>query len=274
MLAVVGYNLARFMMPIESNGDRVRAGLRTAARAAVPTIVWTVMVMIAMNGYGVLTLLLVNNYAGPESHRGDDWHFWFIEVFVHLVLITTVLLSIPAVRRLERRWPYWFGFALLAGSVALRLDWAQFGDWTNVRFRTHSVAWIFVLGWLVQRSSQWWQRVLTMGACVALVPGFFHNAPREWFIVAALAVLVWFRDLPFPRWSVRPVGVLAGASMWIYVTHFQFWPVMVDAFGRQPAYLATIGAGVVVSVAVDTAVAHILRERSWATSRRSLARTT
>jgi urea transporter len=49
---------------------------------------------------------------------------------------------------------------------------------------------------------------------------------------------------------------------------------MVDAFGRQPAYLATIGAGVVVSVAVDTAVAHILRERSWATSRRSLARTT
>jgi acyl-CoA synthetase (AMP-forming)/AMP-acid ligase II len=255
MLAVVGYNLARFMMPIESSGDRVRAGLRTAARAAVPTIVWTVMVMILMNGYGVLTLLLVNNYAGPESHRGDDWHFWFIEVFVHLVLITTVMLSIPAVRRLERRWPYGFGFALLAGTVALRLDWAQFGDWTNVRFRTHSVAWIFVLGWLVQRSSRWWQRVLTMGACVALVPGFFHNAPREWFIVAALAVLVWFRDLPFPRWSVRPVGALAAASMWIYVTHFLFWPVMVDAFDRRLAYLATIGAGVLVSVAVDTAVA-------------------
>jgi acyl-CoA synthetase (AMP-forming)/AMP-acid ligase II/acyl carrier protein/surface polysaccharide O-acyltransferase-like enzyme len=255
MLAVVGYNLARFMVPIESNVDRARAGMRTAARAAVPTIVWTAMLMILMNGYGVFTLLLVNNYAGPESHRGDDWHFWFIEVFVHLVLITTVLLSIPAVRRLERSRPYAFGLALLAGTLVLRLDWAQFGDWTNVRFRTHSVAWIFVLGWLVQRSSRWWQRLLTVGMCVALVPGFFHYAPREWFIVTALVVLVWFRDLPFPRWSVRPLGALAAASMWIYVTHFLFWPVMTDVFDRRPAYLATIGAGVLVSMAVDTAVA-------------------
>jgi hypothetical protein len=257
MLAVVGYNLAWFMLPIESTRARTRAGLHTVARAAVPTMAWTALMMILLNGDGVVTLFVVNNYAGPESHRGDDWHFWFIEVFVHLVLIATALLAIPAVRRLDRRRPYGFALLLLLGTLVLRLDWAQVGEWHNLRFRTHSVAWIFVLGWLVQRSTRWWQRVVTMGVCAALVPGFFHYAPREWFIVGALAALIWFRDLPFPRWCVRPVGALAAASMWIYVTHFTFWPVMVDAFGRRPAYVATIGAGVLVSVVVDTTVAEV-----------------
>ena len=67
--------------------------------------------------YGIGTALLLNNYIGPAGHRGDHWHFWFIEVFVQLVLIVTALLAVPAIRRLERRFPYGFPLALFAGTL-------------------------------------------------------------------------------------------------------------------------------------------------------------
>ena len=41
LLAVAGFNLSRFMMPIADTRARVRAGLRTVARVAVPTVLWT-----------------------------------------------------------------------------------------------------------------------------------------------------------------------------------------------------------------------------------------
>ena len=153
LLAVVGFNLARFMMPIEPTVDRVRAGLRTVGRVAVPTVVWVWCSWLLGASYGIGTALLVNNYVGPPGHRGDHWHFWFIEVFVHLVLLVTALLAVPPLRRLERRFQYGFPLVLFATTLLLRMEWAWMGAWYNIRFRTHSIAFFFVLGWLIQRSN-------------------------------------------------------------------------------------------------------------------------
>ena len=244
LLAVVGYNLARFALPIEPVADRVRAGLRTVARAAVPVVVWVAVGMIAFGSYGVGTLLLVNNYVGPRSHAGPHWHFWFIEVFVHLVLLTTALLAIPAIRGVERRWQYLFPVGVLVVALLLRMEWAWMGDWYNLRYRTHGIAFFFVLGWLVHASRTVPQRIATTVICLAAVPGFFQYAPREWFIAISLMVLLWAREIPFPRVLMRPVHVLAAASMWIYVTHFTIWPIFTGVFVREVAYVLTIVAGV------------------------------
>jgi acyl-coenzyme A synthetase/AMP-(fatty) acid ligase len=251
LLAVVGFNLSRFLTPIEPTRTRVAAGLRTAARVAVPTVLWIAAGMVLAGAYSTGTLLLVNNYVGPPSHRDDHWTFWFIEVFVHLVLITTVLLAIPAVRRWERRWPYGFPLALLLGALLLRLEIFQMGDFYNMRFRTHGVAWFFLLGWLIQRSSTRNQKLLTTLLCVVTAPHFFGYVPREIFIATALVLLVWCREVTLPRWCVRPVGVVAAASMWIYITHFSFWPPLLEALPIGVAFVLTIAAGIVVWAAVE-----------------------
>ena len=181
--------------------------------------------------------MLVNNYLGPPTHRDDHWTFWFIEVFVHLVVITTALLAIPAVRRLERRFPYGFPLALLLMVLNLRWEIFQLGDFYNMRFRTHGVAWFFVLGWLVCRSGTRRQKILTTALCVVTAPGFFGYAPREWFIASALVLLVWCREVPFPRLAARPVSIVAAASMWIFITHFTFWPVFVDLTDQYVAFV-------------------------------------
>ena len=246
LLAVVGFNLSRFLIPIADTGQRLLAGLRTAGRAAVPTITWITIGAAVGATQGLGTLLLINNYVGPASHSGDHWHFWFIEVFVHLVLVTTVVVSIPAVRRADRRFPYLVPLACLGVFLLLRMDWAQMGDWYNVRYRTHGVAWFFALGWLVHRSTTSWTRLLTSALCLVTIDGFFRYAPREWFITGCLIVLIWHRELPIPRPAVRPIALVASASMWIYISHFTVWPLLVDWVGVRVAYVPTILVGVAI----------------------------
>jgi acyl-CoA synthetase (AMP-forming)/AMP-acid ligase II len=251
LLAVAGYNLSRFQLPIEQTADRVRAGVRTIGRVAVPTVLWVAVGMVAGAAYGWGSLALVNNYLGPASHAGDHWHFWFVEVFVHLTLLATLVMAVPVVRRLDRRLPYVLPLGVLAVALVLRMDWAHLDDWYNLRFRTHGVAWFFVLGWLVHRSDTTAKRVVTTLACVLTIPGFFEYAPREWFIATALVALVWARAVRVPGRLVAPVAAVAGASMWIYVTHFTIWPPLDDTLPRDLAYVLTVGAGVAVWLAVS-----------------------
>lgn len=256
MLGVVGYNIARFLLPVDDTRERMRAGLRTAARVAVPTMLWTLVFMVFAQ-YTWTTLTLANNYIGPRSHAGNHWHFWFIEVFVHLVLLTTLVTAVPVVRRADLRWPYAFPLALLGLVLTLRMEWADMGDWYNLRFRTHAVAWFFVLGWLVYRSSTWQQRLLTTVLCLATAPGVFQNPRREYFIALGLVLLVWARDLPFPRVAVRPVATLAAASMWIFISHFMIWPPMKELFIVDVAYPLTILASLGVWWTMTQAPRHL-----------------
>jgi len=140
---------------------------------------------------------------------------------------------------------------VLAGMIVLRMEWAQMDDWYNMRYRTHTVAWFFVLGWLIQRSETWRQRVLTTLVCLAVIPGFFQDVARDWRITVMLIALVWVRQVPVPRWLVPPIGVLAAASMWIYVSHFSIWPPLRTVFDREVAYVLTIAAGVAIWFAAE-----------------------
>jgi non-ribosomal peptide synthetase component E (peptide arylation enzyme)/peptidoglycan/LPS O-acetylase OafA/YrhL len=247
LLAVVGFNFSRFQLAIDGPGDRVRSGLRSIARVAVPLVLWTAVALAVSDSYGWTTLALVNNYLGPDGHAHGYWHFWFIEAFVQICLLTTVLLAVPPVRRMDRRYPYLVPVVVLLAAVQLRaIDVAGLGDPANLRFRTHGVAWFFVLGWLIHRSTTWWQRALTSALCVATVANFFGRPQREVFIVAGLLALTWCRQVPWPRPLATVVATLAAASMWIYISHFQLWHPLERLMPRGLAYVATLAAGVAI----------------------------
>ena len=123
-------------------------------------------------------------------------------------------------------------------------------DWYNLRYRTHGVAWFFVLGWLVHRSRTLATKAITTIVCLLAVPGFFGVAQRDWFIAGGLLVLIWVRAVPMPRLAMRPVAAVSAASMWIYVSHFSLWPPLEQLAGRDIAYPLTILSGVVVWASV------------------------
>jgi acyl-CoA synthetase (AMP-forming)/AMP-acid ligase II len=244
LLAVVGYNFARFQLACESSRERLRAGLRTTARVALPAVAWIGANMLIAGGYSLGTLALVNNYTGSSWRRDGRWQYWFFEVFVQLLLFTSLLLACPAVRRLERRIPFVFPLLLLMPLLMFRFRWWELGDDYNYLFRTHMVAWFFVLGWATQRADRVWQRLLTSGLTVAVVPHFFGRGQRELFIVIGLIALAWLPTVPVPRGLVRPMSAVASASMWIFLVHWQVWPPIDAALKREVAFAITIAVGV------------------------------
>ncbi len=246
LLAVVGYNVSRFHLSIDRTHDRVVAGLRLIGRVAVPVVAWVGVCMVLVGGYGFATLAFVNNYLGPESHEEGRWHYWFIEALLQLVLVVTLLLAIGPVRRLERRFPYLFPLLLFGGALVFRYHWVIVQGLDNLRFRTHGVAWFFLLGWLVHRSTTLGRRLLTTALCVLTIPGFFGRPEREWFIAVGIVLLVWIPYLPLPRVAIRPIAVIGAASMWIYLSHFRIWPPLERNLPAGTAYAATILAGVAI----------------------------
>ena len=245
LLAVVGYNLSRFQLGLEHTADRLRAGFRTIARVAVPTVLWTTAMLLLGRGYAWSTVALVNNYLGPRGHEQGRWHFWFVEAFVQICIAVLALLAIPAVRRLDRRLPYGFPAAVLAVAVGLR-EVSVWGldDPLNLRFRTHGVAWFVILGWLIHRSRTTAQKAATTVVCLVAVAGFFGQPHREAFIVVGLLALIWTRRVPIPRRAIVPLSALAAASMWILITHFQVWPELASRLPMGLAYPATILTGI------------------------------
>ena len=252
LLAVVGYNVSRFLVARPSNAERVRTAAATAARVVVPAAGLMTVAMATVGGYGWPSLLFVNSYLGPTSHLAGRWHYWFIEALLILIGLTVAALAVPAIRRVEREHRYAFPLAGLALALVFRYEWVQIGEFANLRFRAHGVAWFFLLGWLVHRSRTVGQRLLTSAICLAIVPGFFNRPEHEWFIILGVMALIWIREIPLPRRLVRPVALVAAASMWIFITHFRVWPPLDRNLPGVVALILTLGVGI---------GAHLLAER-------------
>lgn len=251
MLAVAGYNFARFQLNRRGTWGVLWSGVRTAAHVGVPTSLWVGLNMAVAGGYSLGAALLVNDYTGSASRTGGRWEYWFFEAFVKILLAAAALVSIPPVRRWQQRRPFGFAVGVTAALLAFRFEVVTLGGSQNQIFRAHSVAWLFALGWLIVASQGWWRRLATAAVITAVVPGFFHNPQREWFIVAGLVALVGFERIRVPRLVVAPLNLLAASSMWIFLFHWQAWPVLERSTSDTAAYPLVIvlgcGAGIAIT---------------------------
>ena len=76
---------------------------------------------------------------------------------------------------------------------------------------------------------------------VATVPGFFESPGREAVVVAGMLLLVWLRAVRVPGWLAQASGVLAAASLYIYLAHWQIYPHLEDRFPLLATVLSLAG---------------------------------
>jgi len=217
----------------------------------VPTSAWIGLMVLLTGAYSVGAVLLVNNYTGASALTEGRWHYWFLEALVQILIVLTALFSIPAVRRLERRRPFAFALGLLGVALVLRFELVALGDDANRIFRPHTVVWIFLIGWAVQRARTPAQRLLVTGIALACVPGFFGEPEREAIVAVGVVLLAWVTVVPVPRPLNRGVGLIAAASMYIYLTHWQVWPPLAGVLPFEMALAATLAIGVGAWLAVE-----------------------
>ena len=99
-------------------------------------------------------------------------------------------------------------------------------------------------------------RVLLPALLVASVPGFFSGFERNAYVVVGMLLLVWVPQVRVPVAVGRLCGLLASASLWIYLVHWQIYPLLEY---RIPllATLFSLAAGVLAWRAWEAAGARL-----------------
>jgi hypothetical protein len=235
LLGVAGFNFGRFHLTAAPREGRVRHLLTSVSRVVVPSVLWLGAVAVTTRDIGLTNVLLLNGVLGPRGWTEPQWWYWFIEALVAILLVLTTVMAVPWVDRLERRWSFWLPFGLALAGLLTRYDVVSVLGGDEIH-RAHVVFWLFALGWATVKSTAWWQRALVSAVVVATVPGFFESPGREAVVVAGMLLLVWLHAVRVPAWLARASGVLAAASLYIYLAHWQIYPHLED---RLP-FLATV----------------------------------
>jgi acyl-CoA synthetase (AMP-forming)/AMP-acid ligase II len=248
LLVIAGFNFARFTLV--ATGAREGRNALSIARVLLPTAAALAITMTLVDYDGLGKRLLLSNYIDPAV-----WRYWFVEVLVHLLVVLAVLFCIPWVRRRERAAPFGFALVLFATTAAAaytNLLLARPHEW---EYKTHVVAFVFVLGWLVSRATTITQKtVVSVLSAVTLLP-FFDRYAQGIIVLTAVLVLIWVPSVRLPRSGARVVGVVAAASLYIYLAHFEVYRRV-----HVPAALKTtiaISAGLLVWVVVRAVSARV-----------------
>ncbi|MET8832459.1 non-ribosomal peptide synthetase [Micromonospora sp. NPDC004540] len=241
LLAVAGFNFARFQLTTASRRERVRGAVRAVGRIVLPSVAFIALVGVVTGDYTLTNVLLLNSVLGPHD-GATEWQFWFIEALVYILLATTALIAVPAVDRIERRYPFGLPLALAALGLVGRYDLPGLATFGYVPSAV-VVCWLFALGWAAARATRTAQRVAVTAAAALTVPGLFGEPFRETFIVAGFALLVWVPRLPSRPAINRAAAVLAASSLWIYLTHWQVMP-LVGPWSRMAALAASLACGI------------------------------
>ncbi|MGW6727726.1 AMP-binding protein [Nocardia sp. NPDC055029] len=243
LLAVAGYNFARFAVSSAPAAQRLRHTGRAVAMIAVPTALWVLLTMIVQPGYySWQNVLLLNKVLGPRNDTAG--HLWFLEVLVYCTVAAALLLRIPRIDRWERRAPFWFALALL--GLALVLRWQSFGLYPEREIPLSPLAcWYFVLGWAGAKATAVWQRLIVSAVLLASVPGYFGVTDRERLVMAGILVLVWLPALRVPAVFAVVAVTVADSSLFAYLLHWQVYPMFGDQ--RLLALFACLAAGAVAT---------------------------
>ena len=244
LLALAGFNFARFQLSAPGGArDRLRHGLAGLAGLVVPSMLWVGGVALLLGAYDLTTTLFVRELVNG-SEWDDQWQLWFLESLVWITAGALALTCLPSLHRLERRAPFGFALAVLAVAAVARFAEVGLRAGPTQRYTTLVVAFFFALGWAGARVVTTRQRVLVSALAAVLTVGFFGQAHREAVVLGGFLLLLWLPHVRMPAWLARPAAVLAGASLFIYLTHWQVYPALEDAGHQWLALAASLVVGI------------------------------
>jgi hypothetical protein len=255
LLAVAGFNFARFHLTGAGRRERTRHLVTSVARVAVPSAAFIAVPALIRDDYTWVNALLLNEALGPRS--GAAVNFWFIENLVYTLLVLALLLAVPIVDRWERHGPFALPMALLAAALLVRFGIVPLSPWTSLSTPV-LLFWLFALGWATGKATTIGHRLLVTVAACGTVPGYFTHPLRGAVVTAGLLLLVWLAHLPSTAVLNRAAGVLASSSLYIYLTHWEVYPRLEDR-SRWLALLASLAAGVLYAAAMHRLTARLPR---------------
>ncbi|GAB2652952.1 AMP-binding protein [Kribbella swartbergensis] len=245
LLAVAGFLFARYVLVAPATADRVRRTARLAIAIVVPATVVAAAMVFGFRSIHWSNLALLHWLVRPQ----DINIFWFVEALLLISAATTAVLAVPRVRAAYAADPWRTAMAALAVLLVPRyLVLAIFDG--PLRGLPGTVAWLFVAGLAMAVADTRKRRVIAAVVAAAATFGFFPEWERNLTIMGGLVLLALLPTVPVPGLLVRPLGVLAAASLHVYLVQFQ----VLSFFDTPIVEFAVALVAGLVFCAVSTAV--------------------
>ena len=110
------------------------------------------------------------------------------------------------------------------------------------------IFWCFAVGWALARARTLPQTLLVLVLYAAGSWNYFDEGWRALLVTAGVLALAFVPTLPVPAAAVPLLAAVAGASLWIYLVHWQVFPLITGLGGYAWTWLA-LAASVAVGVA-------------------------
>jgi acyl-CoA synthetase (AMP-forming)/AMP-acid ligase II len=265
LLAVAGFNLARFTLRVDGRRKRARRIIATLAAVAVPASAWIVGCALVTGDYRISTAGYVNGLVGTGGWS-QDWQFWFLEALVWAYVAIAGLLLLRRADGWQRAHPFATAMSVVAAALLVRYLVVGLHASGTEKYSVLVVLWVLALGWAAAEAHTGAQR-LVVGVTAAIATfGFFGDLQRELIVAGSVALLLWARPVTLPAVLARLVQVVASASLWIYLTHWQVYPGL-EAAGHAPAaVLASVVVGVGCHAAYGRVSARLTPRRARRTA--------
>ena len=243
LIALAGFSYARFILVTQHDRiTRARSLIGSIRRIAIPSLAWLALLVLFSSEYGP-TVLLVNSWAGATEST-PEWRYWFIEAIIVTLLLAWLLTRSRWFDALERRQPLLLPLVLATGAWSLALATRAPLDQPAALYAPVAIVWLFAMGWAAARCKGHIDR-LVVSACLLIgAAAFFGFSGRFLAVGAGFLLLVWVDRLPLPRGVPRVLSAIAAASLLIYLTHYQVYPLFADRL-----WLA-LGAAILTGIVV------------------------
>jgi len=224
LLVIVGFNFARFQLSNVLATGSVMPVLISALRLGLPLFLMVAMLEVRHQKLDVMDLALLGNWKDHAIQRMD---FWFVALVVQVLVITAMIMAVPAVRAYARSNPLAFSYGLLIAVVAtatfVPFLWSTEYLYNRV---PHMLMWLFALGWIVHQATSVAQKLVAVAIAITLPLWMWGTEGLPWvghgpvWVAAGCVALLFIREVPVPRVVSRLVYWVGGASMFIYIVHW------------------------------------------------------
>lgn len=220
LMACAGWSLGRFQWRDLTGGRQGLILRQYGLHILIPYYLLLLVSLVKNQGVAWSHVLMVGNLV----HEASWITFlpWFIQALTQILVATCALMLIPGLRRLGQHRPWQAVHVLLVVALIFRGLDAWFGwDPHHESRQTSHVAWIYVLGIATALADstprRWWLTGLSLSLSVLLYAG---DPSRQAFLSLGWLLLIWQPVITLPRIAGQAAGLIASASLFIYVSHF------------------------------------------------------
>jgi hypothetical protein len=222
---VSGLSFGKFQLKAIEREDDANPVFRLMGKIGIPTLFWVVLEEITFHSLHPSSWLFVDNWRSLywDAHFGSPY---FIDILLQNLAITAIPLLFRPVRRLAVRQPYAYALAFCTVAWLASVIVPFFWNTTYLYDRLpHMWLWLFAFGWCASFSNTVRQKVVAsvVAVCFGLIAIRLGHS-THWYTTVAAVCIVWLDVFPLrlPRFLIPLITGAAGASLWIYLTHFQF----------------------------------------------------